>query len=157
MPSELQKKGIKWAESMLADAEKLKKLTAKEFAADDVDGSGALSMDEARGCVMRVCGKFHMPMPKEEKMALLFEKCDKNADHQMQEGEFGKFFKIVLESVVKKAKSASDEEWEAASAAAALPVMPETYAKMKSGGAPESENPFAAIFACCVARRPQAA
>ena len=156
MPSELQQKGIKWAETHLADPAKLKKLTAKEFAADDVDGSGSLTMDEARGCVARVCGAFHLPMPRDEKIDGLFKKCDKSADGLMQPGEFAKFFKIVLEGVSKRAKTASDAEW-AAVEAASTTEMPPKYDAMKTGGSAEPSNPFEAMFSCCAARRPQAA
>ena len=114
MPNELQKKGIEWAEATLADPEKLKKEIAKDFAATDADGSGHVDMAEAYGCIERVCGDFQLPMPKETKINELFKKCDKSGDGEIQLDEFGKYFKIVLDNVVKKAKAASDEDWMAA-------------------------------------------
>ena len=107
-PSERQAKGIKWAERMLADAAKLSQVTKAGFAAADVDGSGALDMAEAHACVAKVAGKFHMPVPREEKTNELFAKCVGSGSDQMQLEQFAKYFRIVLSSVVKKSKAAAE-------------------------------------------------
>ena len=111
---EAQLKGMQWAMAVLSDKEERRRLCEAEFKVQDVDGNGTLDKIEAYTSVERMCVRFHLAMPLADKCAQLFALCDKSGDGLIQLDEYQRYFKCVLESCVKKAKSEYDARHAAA-------------------------------------------
>ena len=111
---EAQLKGMQWAMAVLSDKEERRRLCEAEFKVQDVDGNGTLDKIEAYTSVERMCVRFHLAMPLADKCAQLFALCDKSGDGLIQVDEYQRYFKCVLESCVKKAKSEYDARHAAA-------------------------------------------
>jgi len=95
--------GIKWAMSILEDKVWRRKLCVEEFHMDDKDNSGTLDRKEVVGLITKICDAVQLPLPKPERIDELLLLCDRNGDGVLQVGEFQAFFKVVVESALKKA------------------------------------------------------
>ena len=72
--------GVAWAKGLLASKERRNELCKQEFQESDADGGGELDDGEILTTIKRVCDKFQLPLPSDEKCSELFAKCDKNGD-----------------------------------------------------------------------------
>jgi len=99
-----QLSGLRWAEGLIADKAARREFASFEFRADDADKSGALDREEVVVCITRICKKFGLALPREEKIFELLDLCDKNNDGDLQESEFQGFFNAVIVSAAKKAR-----------------------------------------------------
>ena len=72
--------GVAWAKGLLASKERRNELCKQEFQESDADGGGELDDGEILTTIKRVCDKFQLPLPSDEKCTELFAKCDKNGD-----------------------------------------------------------------------------
>ena len=72
-----QLSGLRWAEGLIADKAARREFASFEFRADDADKSGALDREEVVVCITRICKKFGLALPREEKIVELLNLCDK--------------------------------------------------------------------------------
>ena len=72
--------GVAWAKGLLASKLLRNELCKQEFQESDADGGGELDDGEILTTIKRVCDKFQLPLPSDEKCSELFAKCDKNGD-----------------------------------------------------------------------------
>lgn len=102
--SEMQKMaaGAKWAKHLLDTPADFHKTCEENFEEADKDGSGALDKAETIAMIKKICEVMHIALPKEERVLMLYNKCDMNGDGELQEREFEGFFKAVLKSAVAK-------------------------------------------------------
>ena len=99
-----QLSGLHWAEGLIADKAARRAFASAEFRADDADKGGSLDRAEVVVCITRICKKFGLALPREEKIFELLDLCDKNNDGDLQESEFQGFFNAVIVSAAKKAR-----------------------------------------------------
>ena len=72
-----QLSGLRWAEGLIADKAARRAFASAEFRADDADNGGSLDRAEVVVCITRICKKFGLALPREEKIFELLDLCDK--------------------------------------------------------------------------------
>ena len=88
------------AQSILNDDTKMKGLSTEAFKAVDKDSSGSLDKQETRDAIDDVCvNLFKCDKWDNEKFAEHWGRLDTSSDNEIDEKEFGKLLKWILEAI----------------------------------------------------------
>lgn len=99
----------------LADDEKMKNYSDKQFKSHDADNSGNLALSEFKAFVTEIMTKKGLPPPPDDKIELLMKKYDKDKSGQLDIGEFSKMlFDVFMSSrevLIRKYAEAKAKSW----------------------------------------------
>jgi len=99
----------------LADENKMKSYSEKQFKTHDADNSGALQLSEFKAFVTEIMTKKGLPPPPDDKIELLMKKYDKDKSGQLDIGEFSKMLNDVFigsrEVLIRKYAEAKAKSW----------------------------------------------